>query len=210
MTSIVPVVTVSPRDDDAVLFDLDGVLTKTASVHAAAWKKLFDGFLEQRAADRANRSCPLTSMPTTGATSTANRATTAWLPSSTAASASARRGQGRRVPRRHVPVAERQRRPGGNAGAQPEPPVGTLGAGQHLPAAPRRQRHRLERLAVLPGHVRRRVSAVLRRRVDPRDRPLLGEPRHVQWRARTLRDPRRDRPGRVSRGLPGFADARPQ
>ena len=34
----------------AVLFDLDGVLTKTAGVHAAAWKKLFDGFLEQHAA----------------------------------------------------------------------------------------------------------------------------------------------------------------
>jgi HAD superfamily hydrolase (TIGR01509 family) len=32
------------------LFDLDGVLTKSASVHAAAWKKLFDGFLERRAA----------------------------------------------------------------------------------------------------------------------------------------------------------------
>lgn len=44
------VVTLSPRDYDAVLFDLDGVLTKTASVHAAAWKKLFDGFLQQRAA----------------------------------------------------------------------------------------------------------------------------------------------------------------
>ena len=41
--------TLSPRDYDAVLFDLDGVLTKTARVHAAAWKKLFDGFLEQRA-----------------------------------------------------------------------------------------------------------------------------------------------------------------
>ena len=26
------------------------MLTKTASVHAAAWKRLFDGFLEQRAA----------------------------------------------------------------------------------------------------------------------------------------------------------------
>src|SRR5689334_17495097 len=45
-----PVVTLSPRDYDAVLFDLDGVLTKTARVHAAAWKKLFDGFLRQRAA----------------------------------------------------------------------------------------------------------------------------------------------------------------
>jgi hypothetical protein len=39
MTSIAPVVTVSPRDYDAVLFDLDGVLTMTASVHAPAWKK---------------------------------------------------------------------------------------------------------------------------------------------------------------------------
>ena len=46
---MIVVVTLSPRDYDAVLFDLDGVLTKTARVHAAAWKKLFDGFLEQRA-----------------------------------------------------------------------------------------------------------------------------------------------------------------
>lgn len=42
-------VAISPRDYDVVLFDLDGVLTRTASVHAAAWKKLFDSFLEQRA-----------------------------------------------------------------------------------------------------------------------------------------------------------------
>ena len=42
-------ITLSPRDYDAVLFDLDGVLTRTASVHAAAWKTLFDSFLEQRA-----------------------------------------------------------------------------------------------------------------------------------------------------------------
>ena len=49
MTGTAPVVTVSPRDYDAVLFDLDGVLTKTASVHAAAWKRLFDEFLERRA-----------------------------------------------------------------------------------------------------------------------------------------------------------------
>ncbi len=49
MTGVVPVITLSPRDYDAVLFDMDGVLTKSASVHAAAWKKLFDGFLEQRA-----------------------------------------------------------------------------------------------------------------------------------------------------------------
>jgi beta-phosphoglucomutase family hydrolase len=30
---------------DAVLFDLDGVLTATAKVHAACWKKMFDRFL---------------------------------------------------------------------------------------------------------------------------------------------------------------------
>ena len=32
------------------LFDLDGVLTQTAEVHAAAWKEMFDGFLRRRAA----------------------------------------------------------------------------------------------------------------------------------------------------------------
>ena len=31
---------------DAWLFDLDGVLTDTASVHAAAWKATFDGSLK--------------------------------------------------------------------------------------------------------------------------------------------------------------------
>jgi trehalose 6-phosphate phosphatase len=34
---------------DAVIFDLDGVLTKTAAVHAAAWKALFDRYLRERA-----------------------------------------------------------------------------------------------------------------------------------------------------------------
>lgn len=34
----------------ACLFDLDGVLTRTALVHAAAWKEMFDGFLGERAA----------------------------------------------------------------------------------------------------------------------------------------------------------------
>lgn len=33
---------------DAVIFDMDGVVTDTASVHAAAWKKLFDAYLEER------------------------------------------------------------------------------------------------------------------------------------------------------------------
>ena len=32
----------------AVIFDMDGVVTDTASVHAAAWKRLFDAYLEER------------------------------------------------------------------------------------------------------------------------------------------------------------------
>ena len=30
---------------NAVIFDLDGVITKTALVHSAAWKKMFDEYL---------------------------------------------------------------------------------------------------------------------------------------------------------------------
>ncbi len=33
----------------ACLFDLDGVLTQTAKVHAAAWKQMFDAYLRERA-----------------------------------------------------------------------------------------------------------------------------------------------------------------
>jgi len=40
---------VDARDFDAVIFDLDGVITRTARVHAAAWKRLFDDFLRERA-----------------------------------------------------------------------------------------------------------------------------------------------------------------
>lgn len=38
-----------PDGTRACLFDLDGVLTDTASVHAAAWKQMFDDFLRARA-----------------------------------------------------------------------------------------------------------------------------------------------------------------
>jgi len=38
-----------PRSVRACLFDLDGVLTDTASVHAAAWKEMFDSYLQARA-----------------------------------------------------------------------------------------------------------------------------------------------------------------
>jgi alpha,alpha-trehalase len=34
---------------DAVVFDMDGVVTDTATVHAAAWKRLFDEYLAERA-----------------------------------------------------------------------------------------------------------------------------------------------------------------
>lgn len=34
---------------DAVIFDLDGVITKTALAHSAAWKKMFDDFLKVHA-----------------------------------------------------------------------------------------------------------------------------------------------------------------
>jgi beta-phosphoglucomutase family hydrolase len=37
---------------DAVLFDLDGVLTSTAAIHAEAWKQMFDGYLSRRAKAR--------------------------------------------------------------------------------------------------------------------------------------------------------------
>ena len=34
---------------DAVLFDLDGVITNTATLHAICWKKMFDEYLRERA-----------------------------------------------------------------------------------------------------------------------------------------------------------------
>lgn len=33
---------------DAVIFDMDGVITKTAAVHSSAWKKTFDEYLRRR------------------------------------------------------------------------------------------------------------------------------------------------------------------
>ena len=38
-----------PEEIRACLFDLDGVLTQTASLHAAAWKQMFDAYLSARA-----------------------------------------------------------------------------------------------------------------------------------------------------------------
>lgn len=49
-----------PDRVEAVLFDVDGVVTDTARVHAAAWKRLFDPFLDERAraADAGDRFAP--------------------------------------------------------------------------------------------------------------------------------------------------------
>jgi alpha,alpha-trehalase len=39
---------------DAILFDLDGVVTQTASLHARVWRRLFNDFLARKALDRAD------------------------------------------------------------------------------------------------------------------------------------------------------------
>ncbi|MDE3132888.1 MAG: beta-phosphoglucomutase family hydrolase [Acidobacteriota bacterium] len=38
-----------PDEIEVLLFDMDGVLTQTAKIHAAAWKRTFDAFLRRRA-----------------------------------------------------------------------------------------------------------------------------------------------------------------
>lgn len=43
---------------DALLLDLDGVVTRTAAVHAAAWKDLLDAYLAERAAREGERFIP--------------------------------------------------------------------------------------------------------------------------------------------------------
>jgi beta-phosphoglucomutase family hydrolase len=47
-----------PAGIRACLFDLDGVLTQTARVHAAAWKQMFDAFLRERAERTGERFVP--------------------------------------------------------------------------------------------------------------------------------------------------------
>jgi beta-phosphoglucomutase family hydrolase len=37
---------------DAILFDLDGVITNTANLHAKCWKQMFDEYLQKRASER--------------------------------------------------------------------------------------------------------------------------------------------------------------
>jgi beta-phosphoglucomutase family hydrolase len=47
-----------PDDVTACLFDLDGVLTQTAKVHAAAWKQTFDEYLRKRSQQRGEQFVP--------------------------------------------------------------------------------------------------------------------------------------------------------
>ena len=53
-------VTIDPRFHDAVIFDLDGVVTDTASIHAAAWAALFNDFLQRRQASDDEDHSPFT------------------------------------------------------------------------------------------------------------------------------------------------------
>ena len=70
-------VRINRRDFDAVIFDLDGVLTDTAGVHAAAWETVFDAFLQRRA-DQVEPFSRLISIPTTSRMSMGVRAMTAF------------------------------------------------------------------------------------------------------------------------------------
>ena len=48
MSNVGTPVRIDPRYHDAVLFDLDGVITDTAALHQAAWRELFDDYLGRR------------------------------------------------------------------------------------------------------------------------------------------------------------------
>jgi hypothetical protein len=98
-----PVITLSPRDYDAILFDLDGVLTKTARVHAAAWK-------------RVGRAVHLSLLQPSHA---GDYPVVAAVPVSAAGRGACRRAACR-LPGCDVPVAKRQQRRRSDAGTEPE------------------------------------------------------------------------------------------
>jgi len=58
MVAVTPADAVTPVD--AVIFDTDGVITRTAAVHFAAWKDLFDGVLAGPLAEGATDRSPFT------------------------------------------------------------------------------------------------------------------------------------------------------
>ena len=81
--------------DDAMLFELDGVITRTATVHAAAWKRVFDEFLAARSRDE-GEPFEWFDVDTDFVRYIDGRArTTAWLPSSSPGASAAARTSGR-------------------------------------------------------------------------------------------------------------------
>ncbi len=50
---------ITPERFDAVIFDMDGVVTDTAEAHEAAWKKMFDGYLKKRGEREGKNYAPL-------------------------------------------------------------------------------------------------------------------------------------------------------
>jgi alpha,alpha-trehalase len=52
--------TISAGLVDAVVFDMDGVITDTARTHSAAWKHTFDAYLEAWATEHGTRQAPFT------------------------------------------------------------------------------------------------------------------------------------------------------
>ena len=92
------------------------------------------------------------------------------------------RRAGRRLPRRDVSVAERQRRQGRDTGRPPQPAIGPVGAGPQSQPAARQRRDLLQHLELLRGHRGPRLPARVRRRDDARDRALLGLDRQLQPR----------------------------
>jgi len=52
------IVKIKTSEYDAIVFDLDGVVTDTAGVHAAAWKQLFDDVLKKHAEKTGNEFVP--------------------------------------------------------------------------------------------------------------------------------------------------------
>jgi alpha,alpha-trehalase len=83
-------VTIARGDYDAVIFDLDGVVTQTAAVHAAAWKRLFDGYLRERAARAAAAAAAGTTLDAGAAAATGSGAPTSPPPSPAGPTAAAR------------------------------------------------------------------------------------------------------------------------
>ncbi|MEM1282437.1 MAG: trehalose-phosphatase [Chlamydiota bacterium] len=51
-------VEISPEEIHAFIFDMDGVVTQTANVHAIAWKRMFDDYLKDRAEKQGEKFVP--------------------------------------------------------------------------------------------------------------------------------------------------------